>query len=338
MLDFIELFILGIGVGSFGALVGIGGGLIMVPLFMYFMMPPSGSTFANVQEVVGTSLFGVLLNALSGTWAYFRQKRIILSVAMPFALATVPGAFLGSYVSEWFSGPAFSITFGASLAFLGCFMYWSSRNKAANRSADEFDPNELPRSKIWLGIGCSFFVGFISSILGIGGGVVHVPMMVFLLGFPPLVAVATSTFVLMVSAAIGVVGHALLAHIVWAPAVAVGCGAIVGAQLGARLARKSKPRLIVILLSCVMVALGCQLVWRGLSLCSGTDEPPSRMSFPRPAPRRARRFKAATFSPFADLPDASCENGLHQDRSSATLSRPNCSGMAEAVSGPPAPT
>ena len=125
MLDFIELFILGIGVGSFGALVGIGGGLIMVPLFMYFMMPPSGSTFANVQEVVGTSLFGVLLNALSGTWAYFRQKRIILSVAMPFALATVPGAFLGSYVSEWFSGPAFSITFGASLAFLGCFMYLS---------------------------------------------------------------------------------------------------------------------------------------------------------------------------------------------------------------------
>ena len=67
MLDFIELFILGIGVGSFGALVGIGGGLIMVPLFMYFMMQPSGSTFANVQEVVGTSLFGVLLNALSGT-------------------------------------------------------------------------------------------------------------------------------------------------------------------------------------------------------------------------------------------------------------------------------
>ncbi len=187
MLDFIELFILGIGVGSFGALVGIGGGLIMVPLFMYFMMPPSGSTFANVQEVVGTSLFGVFLNAISGTWAYFRQKRIILGVAMPFALATVPGAFLGSYVSEWFSGPAFSITFGASLAFLGCFMY---------------------------------------SILGIGGGVVHVPMMVFLLGFPPLVAVATSTFVLMVSAAIGVVGHALLAHLVWAPAVAVGCGAV----------------------------------------------------------------------------------------------------------------
>ena len=147
MLDFIELFILGIGVGSFGALVGIGGGLIMVPLFMYFMMPPSGSTFANVQEVVGTSLFGVLLNALSGTWAYFRQKRIILSVAMPFALATVPGAFLGSYVSEWFSAPPSRSPSNVarlprSLHVLG------SRNKAANRSADEFDPNESQKQDL----------------------------------------------------------------------------------------------------------------------------------------------------------------------------------------------
>ena len=127
-------------------------------------------------------------------------------------------------------------------------------------------------------------MGFISSILGIGGGVVHVPMMVFLLGFPPLVAVATSTFVLMVSAAIGVVGHALLAHIVWAPAVAVGCGAIVGAQLGARLARKSKPRLIVILLSCVMVALG-RLSGADFRSDQGqTTSVPHVFSTPGPAP------------------------------------------------------
>ena len=264
MTEFIELFILGIGVGSFGALVGIGGGLIMVPLFMYFLMPPSGNTFLTVQQVVGTSLFGVLLNALSGTWAYLRQKRIMLRAALPFALATVPGAFLGSYVSEWFSGPGFSIFFGGTLTFLGLFMYWNSRGRKATMSADGFDPAALPSGKIALGVFFSLFVGFLSSILGIGGGVVHVPIMVFVLGFPPLVAVATSTFVLMVSAAVGVAGHALLDHIVWAPAIAVGCGAIVGAQIGAKIARKSKPRLIVILLSIVMVLLGCQLIWRGL--------------------------------------------------------------------------
>ena len=70
MIEFVELFVVGIGVGAFGALVGIGGGMIMVPLFMLTMMAPNGSTFENVQQVIGTSLFGVLLNALSGTWAY----------------------------------------------------------------------------------------------------------------------------------------------------------------------------------------------------------------------------------------------------------------------------
>ena len=92
MIEFVELFVVGIGVGAFGALVGIGGGMIMVPLFMLTMMAPNGSTFENVQQVIGTSLFGVLLNALSGTWAYIRQHKVMFRAAVPFALATVPGA------------------------------------------------------------------------------------------------------------------------------------------------------------------------------------------------------------------------------------------------------
>ena len=56
MIEFVELFVVGIGVGAFGALVGIGGGMIMVPLFMLTMMAPNGSTFENVQQVIGTGL------------------------------------------------------------------------------------------------------------------------------------------------------------------------------------------------------------------------------------------------------------------------------------------
>lgn len=264
IIQFCELFGVGIGVGAFGSLVGIGGGLIMVPLFMLAMMPPHGSTFSTVQQVIGTSLFGVLLNALSGSWAYFRQKRIMFRAAIPFALATIPGAFAGSYLSEYFSGPGFSITFGVTLAFLGCFMYWKSKSKRATARAEDFDV-ATAQFNMGMGIFLSFFVGFLSSILGIGGGVVHVPMMVFILGFPAQIAVATSTFVLMVSAAVGTVSHAILDHIVWAPALAVGFGAIVGAQIGAKIAKKSKPRIIVVLLSFVMVILGCQLVWRGIA-------------------------------------------------------------------------
>ncbi len=262
LLNICEFFGVGIGVGIVGALLGIGGGLIMVPLFMLAMMPPHGNTFETVQQVIGTSLFGVFLNAISGTLAYIRQKRVMFRAAIPFAIATIPGAFAGSYISEYFSGPGFSMTFGVSLAFLGLFMFWKSRSKRATARPEDFDVEHAEFNKT-LGIVLSFGVGFISSILGIGGGVVHVPMMVFLLGFPAQIAVATSTFVLMVSSVVGVVSHAVLDHIVWLPAIAVGAGAFVGAQGGAKIAKKIRPSWIVILLAVVMVCLGIQLFLRG---------------------------------------------------------------------------
>ncbi len=264
MIEILQLFILGIGVGCFGALVGIGGGLIMVPLFVLAMMPPNGTTFSNVQQVIGTSLFGVLLNAVSGTYAYLKQGRVFFKAAIPFALATVPGAFIGGYISAYFSGPGFSITFGITLVALGLFMYFKSSSKRANAMADQFDASMLTQRQMVLGVSLSFLVGFISSILGIGGGVIHVPLMIFILGFPAHIAVATSTFVLMVSSSIGVVSHALLNHIVWTPALCIGLGAIVGAQIGAKISQKSRPKIIVTILAFTMVVLGIQLVVRGL--------------------------------------------------------------------------
>ena len=239
MLELLEYLVLGIGVGTVGALLGLGGGFILVPIFMLFMIAPHGSTFTTVQQVVGTSLFAVFCNAISGTFAYIRQRRILMRAAVPFALATLPGAFLGGYLSEWFSGPGFSLAFGILMVFIGYIMYSKSRGKAANKSVEDWDP-ATARFNMPLGILCSFFVGFLSSIFGIGGGIVHVPMMVFVLGFPPQIAVATSTFVLFVSAVMGVSSHALLGHIIWGPALMIGAGAVIGAQLGAKIAKKSK--------------------------------------------------------------------------------------------------
>lgn len=183
--------------------------------------------------------------------------------AVPFALATVPGAWAGSYLSEAFSGPGFSVTFGCTLALLAGFMYWKSRSKRPTTPIEEFDP-ATARFNLWLGVALSFGVGFLSSILGIGGGVIHVPMMMFVLGFPAVVATATSTFVLMVSALIGTVSHVMLGHVVWVPALAVGFGAIVGSQIGVKIAKKSRPKFIIKLLCLAMLAVGAQLVWRGL--------------------------------------------------------------------------
>lgn len=252
-MEILYLFLLGLGVGTFGTLVGIGGGLILIPLFILVMTP---STFQTAQQAIGTSLFVVFLNALSGTLAYVRQKKVYYDAAFRFALATIPGAFIGSYLADYFSGKTFSMTFGIFLIIMSGIIYWkSSSNKATD---DHFDETTFSYNKT-LGIVISAFVGFLSSILGIGGGVIHVPLMIYALGFPTHIATATSHCVLAISSFTGVISHYLLDHIIWIPAISIGFGAVVGAQIGAKLSKKTKPKLIVVLLSCAVFALGARL-------------------------------------------------------------------------------
>ena len=76
-MELLSMMLVGIGVGTFGTMIGLGGGLILVPLFMFTMLAPNGTTFETVQQVIGTSLFAVACNSVSGCYAYLRQKRIM---------------------------------------------------------------------------------------------------------------------------------------------------------------------------------------------------------------------------------------------------------------------
>ena len=259
MIEILVLFVVGIGVGTFGTLIGIGGGLIMIPLFTFALTP---SIFHSAPEIVGTSLFGVFLNALSGTYAYVKQHRVYFKAAIPFAIATLPGAILGSLVSDYFTGPTFSLSYGIFILIISAIMYWNSSNKKA--IATNFDETLfIARKK--LGIILSMFVGFISSIFGIGGGIIHVPVMIYALAFPPHMATATSHFVLAVSSFMGVTSHIFLSHIVWIPALTVGFGAVIGAQIGARLSKKTKPRSIILLLCISLFLLGIRMIVESIS-------------------------------------------------------------------------
>ena len=120
----------------------------------------------------------------------------------------MPGAFLGSLVSDYFTGPSFSLAYGIFILFIAVIMYWNSSNKKV--IANEFN-EKLFQSRKKLGIILSGFVGFISSIFGIGGGVIHVPTMIYALSFPPHMATATSHFVLAVSSFFGVISLLCLA-------------------------------------------------------------------------------------------------------------------------------
>ena len=125
------------------------------------------------------SSFPFMCNAVSGSIAYIKQKKVHISAAIVFSLSTLPGAILGAQMSGWFSGQGFMFAFG-------CFMLCASgligfKNfKKGERKEESLTLDQLTYSKP-IGISISFFVGFISSIFGIGGGLIHVPALIYLM-------------------------------------------------------------------------------------------------------------------------------------------------------------
>ena len=250
MLMNFELFAVGLGVGALGTLIGVGGGFILVPVFLFvFHFTP--------QYAVGTSLAVVFANAVSGTLAYVRQKKVYYDAAIRFSLATLPGAVLGSYTAHYFTNRIFYISFGLLLMSIAGLLHWRTRHELGSAKGHGDFPVNYDRG---LGISISVVVGFLSSTFGIGGGIIHVPAMIGLLGFTPHVATATSHFVLAISACIGVVSHFLLGNVLLMPALIVGSGAAIGAQLGAHLSPKTKPRSISRLLCVALFVLGLKMI------------------------------------------------------------------------------
>lgn len=226
-LSFLIFLAVGCLTGIIGALLGLGGGVVIVPFLVF-------AAHYEPQLAIGTSMFVVLLNALSGALGYIRQKIACTDAAICFSLATIPGAFLGSYGAKYLQGKIFLGVFGLLLVGLAFNMI-----RKAGISGEENGVTVVPkRYNRKMGIICSVFVGFLASALGIGGGVIHVPFMIYVLRFPVKVAIATSTCILAVSAIAGVVSHAWLGHIAWFTGIGLGAGAAIGAQLGVRLAAK----------------------------------------------------------------------------------------------------
>ena len=248
MIILLTLLMLGFFIGTLGTLVGVGGGFILVPIFLLvFHYTP--------QQAIGTSLAVVFFNALSGTVAYIRQKKVYYDAAIRFSLATLPGAVLGSYLSHYFNNQNFYISFGVLLIVIAGLLYFRSMSESEQMCDFEtFKYNRI------LGTLMSVLVGFLSSIFGIGGGIIHVPTMICLLGFPTHTATATSHFVLAVSSFFGVISHYFLGNILITPALVIGFGSILGAQLGAYLALKTQAKFITILLCIALLALGIRMI------------------------------------------------------------------------------
>jgi uncharacterized membrane protein YfcA len=246
------LFFVGIGVGMFGTIIGVGGGFIVVPLLtIVYQFSP--------QYSVGTSMVIVALNAISGTSSYIRQRRIDYRTGLLFASATLPGSFLGAYLLQKISRPVFDISFGI---FLVCIVFYMGFRKEIPTENVDMLTYQRPNYSKPLGFFISFLVGFVASMAGIGGGVVHVPAMIYLFHFAPFIAIPTSHFILAISATFAAASHAYIGEVAWSFIPYLGTGAIIGAQIGGRVSHKIHSYWIIRGLFMVMIIVAIRLIAR----------------------------------------------------------------------------
>lgn len=240
MSEGLGLLPVGVIVGALGTLIGAGGGFLLMPLllFLYPKDPP--------ELLTGISLLVVLANAASGSWAYAKKRRIDYPSAWSFAAAGLPGAIFGAWLVALVPQRPFRLIFGAVLLLVSGFLLFRAGRPFAAGAARGGTERTLVdaegREFRWsysrgLGLSIAAAVGVLSSLLGIGGGIIHVPAMVAWLGFPVHLATATSHLVLGLTALAGVLTRLALsgpdpALLRAAPLMV---GAVLGAQLGAKL-------------------------------------------------------------------------------------------------------
>jgi uncharacterized membrane protein YfcA len=269
-IEYLGLIALGFAVGTYGTIIGLGGGFILVPLLL-LMYPDYGP-----ESFTAISLAVVWANATSGSVAYSRQRRIDYLTGFIFVAASAPGVVAGVLLVHLVPERLFTILF----AFLMMVLAGVALRGPPRRVREPLSgPGVLRRSfetpegtyryayRVWQGVTLSLGVGLVSTMFGIGGGAIHVPAMIAMLHVPVRFAVATSQFILALAT-----GGATLIHLAngtlagdrLVQAAALGAGAIPGAQMGAWIARRMRPRATLALLAVALAFLATRLLVKGL--------------------------------------------------------------------------
>ena len=270
-LELLGLAALGFAVGTYGTIIGLGGGFILVPvlLFLYPEYDP--------EHLTAVSLLVVWANTTSGSIAYARQRRIDYVTGLLFAASSAPGVLAGVFLVDFVPERAFTIMFALLLLALAAIAVRGPprgiRQPLSGRGVvirQVVTPEGTYRYgyRLWQGAVLSLGVGLVSSLLGIGGGAVHVPVMISTLHFPVMLATATSQFTLAFMSGGGSVVHLVkgtLSGDQLVKAAALGVGTVPGAQLGARIAQRIKARTVIKLLVAGLLILSFRLFLKGIA-------------------------------------------------------------------------
>ena len=276
-IEYLWLLPLGVLIGAFGTLIGAGGGFILMPILL--LVYPRDKT----ELITAISLAVVFFNALSGSFAYARMKRVDYKSGIAFSIATIPGAILGALSTAYVPRRAFDLIFGVLMTIAAVFLWLSAKEEHARSPTPKIAPvSEKAGTRLTerdlvdaegvhyryafdlrIGVVLSIFVGYLSSLLGVGGGFIHVPALSRLLNFPVHIATATSHFVLAIMALTGTLVHVVQGAFVHGArrTAVLAVGVLVGAQAGAWLSNRIGGKAIIRGLAVALAFVGIRLIF-----------------------------------------------------------------------------
>jgi uncharacterized membrane protein YfcA len=251
------LFLTGLLAGILGALLGLGGGIFLVPALTLFYHLP-------IRLAVGTSLMAVIATS-AGVAAVARPGRgADVSLALKLESSTAAGAIAGGWFAALLSSGILSVTF-ALVTFVSAGYLLSKSRKQSPTGIRELLFAQNYRIRNWpVGLTVAAGAGVISGLLGVGGGFIKVPIMYSVMGVPLGVATATSNFMVGITAAASVFvyyGRGDLRPLIVVPAViGVFCGAMIGVYIVSRL----RVAWIRTALAALLIIMGLQMLLHGI--------------------------------------------------------------------------
>ncbi|PYR98254.1 MAG: sulfite exporter TauE/SafE family protein [Acidobacteria bacterium] len=257
LVEFFRLAPLGLVVGAFGTLVGAGGGAVMVPVLLVLL---PHQTAANVTAI---SLATVFFNAYSGTVAYMRMGRVDYRLGVLFTTASLPGAVLGVVLVRQMPRNVFDPIFGILLLGIGVFLLANPLGTTSVPGYSAFDDTGERRRTLLGSIG-SAYIAVLSSLMGIGGGIIHVPFLIRVLKIPAHNATATSHFVLTFVALTATITHLAMGEFNEGlpQTMYLAVGVMMGAPIGAAISTRLHGSIIVRLLAIALCLIGLRLLAR----------------------------------------------------------------------------
>jgi uncharacterized protein len=270
----------GFAAGLLGAMLGVGGGFMIVPALTMLGLP--------IQFAIGSSLISIVTNAATSTSVHIRNNLTNLKLGLLLSTTLVPGAVAGAFIASTLSAPVLTMLFSLLLLFVACYMFPRKRRRLTGKELEArmrvnekshashawldgsyFDPaiNEEVRYQVHrpvTGLVTSFFGGILSSMFGIGGGITNVPVLNRLMKVPVKATVATSGFLLLTTTMTGSLIYIYNGFLLPYVAGPLCLSVFIGARLGSVITQRVHTRILVIIFTVFLALMAIMMALKGL--------------------------------------------------------------------------